>query len=285
MILVKQIYFAVIFSFLFWGCSAKKKNLHFNDSSRYDLADPVVIKLPQALDEISGIVYYPKDTSIFAIIDEDGLLFKIGLDKKQAIKNWKFDKKRDFEDLVLRDSTFYVLVSNGDIETIQFGKNDTIVTNLARFPDADKKINEFESLYWDDSLHQLVLLCKNCEDDGSKTVTAWGYNISTQQYSPAIFTIDMMPIAEKIGELKTKLKPSAAAINPVTDELYMLSSIEHLLVVIDRKGTLKELYHLDPALYKQAEGMAFTPAGDLIITNESHETGAATVLLIKNKNK
>jgi uncharacterized protein YjiK len=282
--LVRQIYFAVIFSFLLWGCSANKKKLHFSNSERYDLATPVVIKLPQALDEISGIIYYPKDTSVFAIIDEDGLLFKVGLNQKQAIKKWDFDKKRDFEDLVLRDSTFYVLISNGDVETIHFANNDSIITSRSKVPDADKKINEFESMYYDDSLHQIILLCKNCEDDGSKTVTAWAYNDSTQEYSPA-FTIDMLPIAEKLGDRKLKLKPSAAAINPATGELYILSSIEHLLVVTDRKGVFKELYHLDPSLYKQAEGLAFTPAGDLIISNEWHETGAATILLIKNKKK
>jgi uncharacterized protein YjiK len=281
---IRQIHFAVILSFLFWSCSANKKKLHFSNSDRYDLASPVVVKLPQALDEISGVAYYPKDTAVFAIIDEDGLLFKIGLDKKQPIKKWDFDKKRDFEDLILKDSVFYVLVSNGDVETIKFGKKDSIITNRSKFPDASKKINEFESLYYDDSLQQMILLCKNCEDDGSKIVTAWTYNITTQEYAPA-FTIDMLPIAEKLGSRKLKLKPSAAAINPATGELYILSSIEHLLVVTDRHGAFKELYQLDPALYKQAEGIAFTPAGDMIISNEWHETGAGTLLLIKNKKK
>ncbi len=284
MILVRQIHFAVIFSFLFWGCSANKKKLHFSNSDRYDLASPVVVKLPQALDEISGVVYYPKDTAVFAIIDEDGLLFKIGLNKKEPVKKWDFDKKRDYEDLVLKDSVFYVLVSNGDIEAIQFGQRDSIITSRSKFPDASKKINEFESMYYDDSLQQMILLCKNCEDDGSKIVTAWSYNFTTQEYAPA-FTIDMLPIAEKLGDRKLKLKPSAAAINPATGELYILSSIEHLLVITDRKGTFKELYHLDPALYKQAEGLAFTPSGDLIISNEWHETGVGTILLIKNKKK
>jgi hypothetical protein len=32
----------------------------------YDLNDPVKIKMPVALDEISGIFYYPKDSSVFA---------------------------------------------------------------------------------------------------------------------------------------------------------------------------------------------------------------------------
>ena len=94
----------------------KKKNPVKNDSSRYDLDNPVKIKLPGSLDEISGIVFYPKDSSLFAIKDEAGILYKIFLTKKNMVAEWRFDKKKDFEDLVVHDSIFYVLISNGDIE-------------------------------------------------------------------------------------------------------------------------------------------------------------------------
>lgn len=247
--------------------------------------NPIIIKLPESLSEISGIAYYPKDTAVFAIEDEDGLLYKIDLKKKEPIKKWRFDKKRDFEDVVLHDSTFYILISNGDIEAVQFGQNDSIITTKYDFPDASKKTNEFESLYYDDSLQQLVLICKSCEEDGKKIVTAWGFNISNQVYTPSVYTIDVQPIAEKMGQEKMKLKPSAAAVNPVTNELYILSSIDHLIVITDLKGKFKELYLLDPVIYKQAEGIAFTSLGDMIISNESHETGVATVLVIKNNKK
>ena len=67
------------------GLSSKSK---YVNSDRYDFSSPKVIKLPQVFDEISGIVYYPKDTSIFAIIDEEGLLLKISLtiDASSTIK-------------------------------------------------------------------------------------------------------------------------------------------------------------------------------------------------------
>ena len=277
--------YAVFIAALFLACNINKKKIQNNDNSRYDLFNPFIIKLPDGLAEISGIIYYPKDTSVFAIEDEDGLLYKIYLNKNGEIKKWRFDKKHDFEDLVLHDSIFYVLISNGDIESLQFGTGDSIISNKFNFPDANKKNNEFESLYFDDNRQQLILLCKDCEDDSKKTVSAWGYNISTQAYTPSVLTIDVQQVTQKLGEQKMKLKPSAAAINPVTNELYVLSSINHLLIVADRNGKFKDVFELDPAIYKQAEGIAFTPAGDMIISNESHETGLANILIIKNKKK
>jgi DNA-binding beta-propeller fold protein YncE len=93
------------------------------------------------------------------------------------------------------------------------------------------------------------------------------------------------PVMKKLGLPKMKLKPSAAAINPVTNELYILASVNNLLVVTDRQGKFKEVYVLDPGIYKQPEGITFTPAGDMIISNESHETGLANILILKNKKK
>ena len=277
--------YAVFIALLFLACNVNKQKLQSGNNSRYDLQNPFIIKLPDGLAEISGIAYYPKDTSVFAIVDEDGILYKIFLNKNNEIKKWRFDKKHDFEDVVLHDSVFYVLISNGDIESLRFGTGDSISSNKFSFPDASKKKNEFESLYYDDSLQQLVLVCKDCEDDSKKTVSAWGYNIDSLVYTPSVFTIDVQPVTQKTGEQKMKLKPSATAINPVTDELYILSSINHLLIVADRYGKVKEVFELDPAIYKQAEGIAFTPAGDMIISNESHETGLANILIIKNKKK
>jgi uncharacterized protein YjiK len=267
-----------------YACNINKKKLQSSGNARYDLLKPVTIKLPETLAEISGIVYYPKDTAVFAIEDEEGILFKIPFNNGE-IKNWRFDKKHDFEDLVLLDSVFYVLISNGDIETIRFGKSDSIITNKFKFPGSDKKVNEFESLYYDTNLQQLILLCKNCEDDSKKTVSAWGYNINTQLYTPSVLTIDVEAVTQKIGEQKMKLKPSATALNPVTNELYILSSINHLLIVAGKDGKIKEVFQLDPGIYKQSEGIAFTPDGDMIISNESHETGLANLLIIKNKKK
>lgn len=276
---------AFIFSSAIFSCESgkKKSKTPVADSSRYDLENPVTIKLPDALAEISGIVFYPKDSSLFAIKDEAGILYKIFLTKEDMIAEWPFDKKKDYEDLVLHDSIFYVLISNGDIETIQFGAGDSIRTSLSVFPEETK--NEFEAMYYDDSLQMLILLCKDCNKEANEPVTVWGYNIATKVYSPMASIIDIMPVAQKEGAKEIKLRPSAAAINPVTNELYVLASLNQLLLVTDRSGRLIATHELDPGIYPQPEGMAFTPWGDLIITNELFENGFANILVIKNKKR
>lgn len=222
---------------------------------------------------------------MFAIKDEDGLFYKIYLKNKSVIKSWRFDKKRDYEELVFHDSIFYVLISNGDIESIKFDGTDSILTAKSEFPDSSNSKNEFEAMYYDDSLQMLILLCKNCDGDGSKTVTAWGYNISTQSYVSIPFAIDPVLIAQKLGVDKIKLRPSGAAINPVTKELYILASLNNLIIITDRNGTFVDLLQLDPVIYKQPEGIAFTPSGDLIISNEFFEQNPANILYIRNKKK
>ncbi|MEP6594637.1 MAG: SdiA-regulated domain-containing protein [Ginsengibacter sp.] len=266
------------------SCQTAKQKKLLPSPPGFDLQTPVTLKLNSELDEISGISFYQKDSTVFGIEDEDGIFFKIDLNNNGKAKSWHFDKKRDYEDVALVDSTFYVLVSNGDIETIQF-KNDSILTNKADFPNADKHIDEFESLYYDDSLGKLIMLCKECQDDKKKRVTAWSVDIKSLEFTPAAYTIDVSPIKAKSGEEKFHFKPSAATIDPVTNELYILSAVNKLLVIADRKGNVKEVYNLDPKIFKQPEGITFTPSGDLLISNEAAGIGAANILIFKRKKK
>lgn len=265
------------------SCDISKKK-KFADSESYDLSSPKVVKLPEILDEISGIAYYAKDTSVFAIIDEDGLLFKIPLKYPAGFRQWKFDKKRDFEELVLIDSTFYALVSNGDIERITF-KGEKIETQKSDFSSESKEVNEFESMYFADDSTGLVILCKSCETDPKKSFSSFKFDIndSAQTYAP--FRSFDMSIIESTLNVDKHLKASAAAVHPITKDIYIISSVQKLLVVTNAKGEVKELIQLDPGIYKQPEGLTFTPEGDLIISNEFANDGLANLLLLKYKKK
>src|SRR5688500_15282118 len=109
----------------------------------YNLRTAVQIKLPLELDEISGVAYYPGDSSLFAINDEKGWLYKIK--KGQPMKRWKFSGGADFEDVVLLDSVFYVLQSNGNILRLSFAAQNTVAVQQYRFPQGETP-NEFEIL-------------------------------------------------------------------------------------------------------------------------------------------
>ena len=94
------------------------------------------------------------------------------------------------------------------------------------------------------------------------------------------------PLAEKLGEEKIKLKPSAAAINPVTNDVWILASGNQLLIVTDRKGNTKNVYTLDPVIFNQPEGITFTPSGDLLISNEAGDKyGTSSLLIFKPKKR
>jgi hypothetical protein len=266
---------------LFAACGAQNTR-SYPSPPGYDFSKPYVYKMPTILDEISGVFYYPKDSSIFAIQDEKGWLFKIRLRTPLEIERWKFSNSGDYEDLSLVDSTFYVLKSKGFIEKFEFSSADSISLQSFKVPGEEKK--EFETLFYDSALHQLILICKNCEDDKKKEVSSWAFDPLTDSFSSS-FSIQTEKIREQLNDEKLKLKPSAAAIHPLTGELYILASVNKALVILNKDHSVKNSYKINPALFKQPEGLTFTPKGDLIISNEAAERGAADILFFKYNNK
>jgi hypothetical protein len=279
----KHISFYIFLSFLFLsftGCNQNQADKDLSSPPEYNLNSPAVIKLPGYLDEISGIAYYPKDKSVFAISDEKGWLYKIFLSGNKAIQKWKFAKKDDFEDVVLVDSTFYILNSNGDLLSLRFYTQDSIIIKEYPLPLPGK--NEFEILYLDKEQHRLILLCKNCASDDNNSLSSRAFDLSGLTFSsgPA-YVIDIRKIESLMQEKKVRFKPSAAAIHPLTGRLFIISAINKVLVVADPNGNPEKIYRINPRLYKQPEGLTFTPEGHLLISNESKEIGAANILIFK----
>jgi len=248
----------------------------------YDLNAPEVMKLSDRLNEISGMVYYPKDSGIFAVVDEAGVLYKLAREgEKIGIQHWKFSKSGDYEDLVLHDSIFYVIKSKGDVVSFNFQSPDSINSHEYDIPITGE--NEFEIAYYDDSAKKIILICKNCEPDDKTRVSTWTFDPATNAFAPGEFIIDPAPILAVQKTDEKKFKPSAAAIHPLTKELYIISSINKVLVIADRTGKAKRIYPLDPKLYKQPEGITFTPSGDMFISNEAAGEGLPNLLYYKYK--
>jgi uncharacterized protein YjiK len=254
----------------------------YKDSELYNFSQPYLINLPPTLDEISGIAYYAKDTSVFAIIDEEALLYKISLNHPEKIQVWPFGSANDYEDIILKDSTFYVLVSNGGIRSVTF-KGKEITTKKYEFIlGTGKKKNEFESIYLDSGM--IILVCKDCDGDKKVKTSRFSFDISTGQYLE-LEPVHNAEVAQLVDDKKVALKASAAAINPLNNDLYVISAVNKTMYIFDQKGNPKEFYELNPKVYKQSEGIAFTPDGDLIISNEVYLEGNPNLLLLKNKMK
>jgi len=268
--------------FFITSCGNKEEGTTFPSPEGYNPNKPIVSKLPPMLDEISGIVFYPKDKSLFAIHDERGWLYKIYTDKNSKVEKWKYATGADFEDITLVDSMFFAIKSNGSITAFTFKRPDSPIVKSFKLPKTDKR--EFETLYYDSARQELLMICKDCESDEKNLTSVFAFDYKQMKYldSP-VFYIDAKHIEKKLGEKMPKFKPSAGAINPKTGELFMISSVNKILVVADNDGKVKDVFQLDPKLFKQPEGLTFTPGGDLLISNESAGIGPATIVLFKYK--
>src|SRR5262245_36014482 len=175
------------------SCSSRSS---YPNPPGYNFRKPYVYKLPTILDEISGLYFYPKDSGIFAIQDEKGWLFKIHLKNPVEIERWKFSNGADYEDIALVDSSFYVLRSKGILEKFKFATPDSV--SLQSFPISQGK-NEFESLYYDSTLHQLVVICKNCAQDTRKEVSSFAFDPASDSFSSS-YKIETAIIGDQLGE-------------------------------------------------------------------------------------
>jgi uncharacterized protein YjiK len=283
-LLSKKLLKLALASFLIAACgSTGEKNKH-PTPAEYDLNHPKLIKLGDRLNEISGLTYYAKDSGLFAIVDEVGVLYKILLkEEKPEVLQWRFAKHSDYEDLVLLDSMFFAMKSKGDIIAFKFVTTDSVASEEYNIPVQGK--NEFESLYYDTTQKKLVLICKNCEADNKSKTSTWSFDPVSRAFSEGPYTIDAAAIMASGKGIKTekRFKPSAAAIHPITGDLYIVSSVNKLLVIADTKGKVKQVYTLNSDTFKQPEGIAFTPSGDLFISNEAAGEGLPNLLYFKYK--
>jgi uncharacterized protein YjiK len=268
-----------IYFLFFYSCgfnTSDKKTIASPEG--YNLAEPKKIFLTESLDEISGIVYL-NDTTIIAENDEEGKIFAVNPSKSKTTPSWMFGKNGDFEDIAYAGKEWYVLRSDGNLYLLQNTFTDSCTHQKIESPFRE---SEFEGLYYDDSRKSLMMVCKSCSmDNDKKEVSVFAFNTETKTWNanPA-FQLDVKDISAKSGKEKLHFKPSAAAINPVDKNLYIISSVNKLLVVADINGVVKNAYTLPPGNFKQPEGISFAPSGDMYISNEAVE-GTANILLFK----
>jgi uncharacterized protein YjiK len=84
----------------------------------------------------------------------------------------------------------------------------------------------------------------------------------------------------RLVESETSFMPSGIAIHPEYGDIYLISSVGKLLIVMDRRGKIIDIHDLDPAMFRQPEGICFSAKGDLYISNEG-QGGKGYILKFK----
>ncbi|MCF2487222.1 SdiA-regulated domain-containing protein [Dyadobacter sp. CY347] len=263
------------------GCdSTKKEQIVYKD---YDLGKPEKFNMPESLFEISGITLNQGNPdTVYAVQDEDGRLYRLGWDEAKQL-NVKFAKKGDYEDVTIIKNTVYVLKSNGVIYS--FPLSEAVFEEVEQIRETKKILpkGEYEGMFGEEASGKIYILCKNCEQDNSKS-SVTGYIFEPDKDSARIsgeFSIHVDEIKAITGKVERGFRPSGLAKNPLTNDWYILSAVNKLMVVTDSQWKVKEAYTLNGNVFIQPEGIIFDKQGNLYISNEGDDLFSGNILKFK----
>lgn len=240
--------------------------------------------MPESLQEISGIAFYHQTSdTIYAIQDEDGLLFRLPWNIKKQYHT-RFAKKGDYEDLSIMQENVYILKSNGNLYS--FPVKESISKDVKQGKEWKRLLppGEYESLYGDEATGKLYLLCKDCAGDQKNNIVS-GFILQAGDsiYQSGTFQINVKELKALAGKIKNGFHPSAMAKNRLTNNWYILSAVNKMLVVTDSSFRVKEVSPLDGNVFNQPEGIAFDTDQNLYISNEGDEFTDGNILKFTRK--
>lgn len=254
-----------IFLFLLWTISfsgsSESKKLPF------DVDEPTLkVELSQELLEISGLAWYKE--SLAGVEDESGIVYLIDPENGNIQSKIRFALPGDFEALEVAGTQFYALTSSGTIFNFQEKNTEpTVISTPLGWR------NDAEGIAYDDINNRLLILCKESggiqASSDSKSIFAYNLNSGDFLTDPVI-SISI----EELQEHKdfNKYKPSGLAVDPLTCDLYILSSVGKAIVVLNMDYSIKKVKKLSGKIFHQPEGIAFDPQGNLYICNEGSKT-------------
>ena len=246
----------------------------------YDLSKPVKYNMHINLTEISGIAFrHGKSDSLYAEEDEDGKVYYLKLGDK-TVGESRFSKSGDYEDIAICNNYTIILRSDGTLFTFPFNQvRNKQIGGVKKLKDILPS-GEYEGMYAEEKTNRVYVLCKQCDDDKKKISSGYIFQLQTDgSIKPAGgFSIDVKAVEQLGGKKKGAFRPSALAKNQNTNEWYILSSVNKALIVTDAGWKVKNVYALNPTLFKQPEGIAFDNQNNLYISNEGDLVSPGNVL-------
>lgn len=245
----------------------------------YDLNNPTEeYNLPKQLEEISGLAWAGEQ--IAAMNDEDGIVFILSKEG-EIVSNYQFGDGDDYEGIAAAGESIFVVNSSGDL--FQTSKASNKSTN--KFETALNGDNDVEGLEFDKNNNRLLVACKEEAGIGEdlKGRAIYAFDLASNQLSDKpVLVINNDQIKEHLSSTNrsTEMKsfaPSGLAIQPGTGNIYVISHPAKSLLVFSASNELLEVVPLSSKIYKQAEGICFSPEGTLYISNEG-DGGRANIL-------
>jgi uncharacterized protein YjiK len=254
----------------------------------YDLSKPTAtFALPDDLREISGITHY-RDGLLAAVQDERGDLFLIDSKTGKVRERRLFGDDGDYEDLAFADGEFYALRSDGTVFVFTYdqtfapgsmiisGERSTKALKMG-VPDG----SDVEGLGYDKKTNRLLLAIKdiqNAKEPDKRYVFFYDFGRKASWEGIVLSPLKLRVEARLTGKA-AEFHPSAIAVHPKTDHVFILAAKGHKLLRLDRMGIIRSVVELDAKQFPQPEGLCFSPEGTLFISSEGEKGKRAGSLM------
>jgi uncharacterized protein YjiK len=261
----------------------------------YKLREPdETFKLSDKLKEISGITCYKKKY-IVAVQDEKGKLFLINRKNGEIKKKITFSADGDYEDVVLVGDLLYAVRSDGVLFEISDWRDEDKITTKVLDTNLGE-MNDTEGITYHAPSNALWVACKASgkigeQEHGYRSVYQFELDTMAFDVEP-VFTISRKqfkqylkkikgtetydPLKREMKEAKKDMpiRPAAIAIHPKSNDIYILSAVGNMLLVLNAGKEIRSISYLSPDQYEQPEGITFDKDANLYIASEGRKKKA-----------
>jgi uncharacterized protein YjiK len=230
------------------------------------------IKLPKALQEVSGLALLP-DGRLLAVADERARVYSVDF---KALRADKFTTlgdpavKGDFEGIALLNNAIYLVTASGILWRQELGAEaedyEKIRTGLG-------KLCEVEGLTAWRERNALLILCKQARKTKSgKKLRVFAWSEKRRALEPD------MSITRTYQELGVKrLHPSGISFSADRQSLFIIAAQEQYFLEITLQGQIVRAARLpNKSTHRQTEGVVITAGNTLYLADEGRK-GRGTV--------
>ncbi len=231
--------------------------------------------LPVELREVSGLAL-TADGRLLAHNDEQGKVYVMDPRRGVLLKQFAIGERGmrgDFEGITVSGNTIYMLTSNGNVYQFQEGADGARVPVTLHDTRLGREC-EFEGVAYAPDSAWLVLPCKNIGKKNLRDqLLIYRWHIGPGS-SPRLSMLSV-PLIQLIRATAWKnLNPTDITIEPKTGNYVLIAAQQNALIEITPAGDLVRAVRL-PGDLRQAEGVAITRDGILIVSDEGLKTPAS----------
>lgn len=235
--------------------------------------------MPSTLAEISGLAILDSSR---VLTHNDELAHMAIVDYRRGVVLKQFSvgeagMRGDFEGITVAGDRIYMIESNGTLYEFAEGQEGERV----RYSEHDTKLGkecEFEGVAFDSASSSLLLSCKRVTQGDKDRLVIYRWDIQRRALAPEPAVA--IPASAVIGANPwSELRPSDITVDPRSGHYVLVAAQQRALIELTPQGEVVQVRSL-PDGHRQAEGVAVTRDGILLVSDEANNS-AGTITLYR----